>query len=147
MWYDCCITFYLFLILFSDILYLNKQRLDAVEELNKTNREKQLLLEKIEQLEVEKQAGIGKGGSILNLSIFIIEELNEVLNSISLFSLLDLQLRISCNLTFVWCITVNRIIYIGITSTLKLLAKQRERWFSFENIASSLAWSIIICVV
>lgn len=82
-------------------MYLNKQRLDAVEELNKTNREKQLLLEKIEQLEVEKQAGIGKGGSPLNLSIFIIEELNEVLNSISLFSLLDLQLRISCNLTFV----------------------------------------------
>lgn len=147
MWYDdCCITFYLFLILFSDILYLNKQRLDAVEELNKTNREKQLLLEKIEQLEVEKQAGLGKGGSILNLSIFIIEELNEVLNSISLFSLLDLQLRISCNLRFVWCITVNRIIYIGITSTLKLLAKQSDR-FSFENIASSLAWSIIICVV
>ncbi|KAH9712533.1 glyco-transf 5 domain-containing protein [Citrus sinensis] len=64
-----------------NILYLNKQRLDAVEELNKTNREKQLLLEKIEQLEVEKQAGLGKGGSILNLSIFIIEELNEVLNS------------------------------------------------------------------
>ncbi|KAH9712531.1 glyco-transf 5 domain-containing protein [Citrus sinensis] len=49
-----------------NILYLNKQRLDAVEELNKTNREKQLLLEKIEQLEVEKQAGLGKG----NLSIF-----------------------------------------------------------------------------
>lgn len=93
--------FYLFLILSSDILYLNKQRLDAVEELNKTNREKQLLLEKIEQLEVEKQAGLGKGGSLLNLSIFIIEELNEVLNSISLFSLLVLQLRISCNLTFV----------------------------------------------
>ncbi|KAH9664155.1 glyco-transf 5 domain-containing protein [Citrus sinensis] len=44
-----------------NILYLNKQRLDAVEELNKTNREKQLLLEKIEQLEVEKQAGLGKG--------------------------------------------------------------------------------------
>lgn len=66
-----------------NILYLNKQRLDAVEELNKTNREKQLLLEKIEQLEVEKQAGLGKGGSILNLSIFIIEELNEVIYQFS----------------------------------------------------------------
>lgn len=87
--------------LFSDILYLNKQRLAAVEELNKTNREKQLLLDKIEQLEVEKQALMGKGGSILNLTIFIIEELNVVLYSISLFSILDLQLCVSCNLTFV----------------------------------------------
>ncbi|XP_030974392.1 glycogen synthase isoform X4 [Quercus lobata] len=44
----------------QNILYLNKQRLVAVEELNKANREKQLLLDRIERLEVEKQAGVGK---------------------------------------------------------------------------------------
>lgn len=55
--------------LFSDILYLNKQRLLAIEELNEANSEKQFLLGKIEQLEAEKQAGLGQGGSTLNLSI------------------------------------------------------------------------------
>ena len=44
----------------QNILYLNKQRLVAVEELNKANREKQLLLDRIERLEAEKQAGVGK---------------------------------------------------------------------------------------
>lgn len=44
----------------QNILYLNKQRLMAVEALNKANREKQLLLDRIEQLEAEKQAGVGK---------------------------------------------------------------------------------------
>ncbi|KAK7834288.1 putative starch synthase 4 [Quercus suber] len=44
----------------QNILYLNKQRLVAVEELNKANREKQLLLDRIERLEVEKQAGVGE---------------------------------------------------------------------------------------
>lgn len=48
---------------YSDILYLNKQRLVAVEELNKANGEKQLLLDRIERLEAEKQAGVGKGNS------------------------------------------------------------------------------------
>ena len=38
-----------FVIVYSDILYLNKQRLLAVEELNKANQEKELLLDKIEQ--------------------------------------------------------------------------------------------------
>ncbi|KAJ7953465.1 Starch synthase, chloroplastic/amyloplastic [Quillaja saponaria] len=44
----------------QNILYLNKQRLLAVEELSKSNREKQLLLNKIKKLEAEKQAGAGK---------------------------------------------------------------------------------------
>ena len=44
----------------QNILYLNKQRLVAVEELNKANREKQLLLDRIERLEAEKQAGVGE---------------------------------------------------------------------------------------
>lgn len=45
----------------SDILFLNKQRLKAVEELNKTNKERELLLEKIDLLESEKQASSRKG--------------------------------------------------------------------------------------
>ena len=40
-----------------DILYLNKLRLVAVEELNKANREKQLLLDKIQQLEAVNKLG------------------------------------------------------------------------------------------
>ncbi|XP_077219550.1 UDP-Glycosyltransferase superfamily protein [Tasmannia lanceolata] len=51
--------------LFNDaqrnILYLNKQRLMAVEELNKIQSEKQMLLARIEQLEGEKQANVVKG--------------------------------------------------------------------------------------
>ncbi|XP_059435939.1 probable starch synthase 4, chloroplastic/amyloplastic isoform X1 [Corylus avellana] len=43
-----------------NILYLNKQRLMAIEELNKANREKQLLVARIKHLEAEKQAGVGK---------------------------------------------------------------------------------------
>ncbi|XP_031385466.1 probable starch synthase 4, chloroplastic/amyloplastic isoform X2 [Punica granatum] len=49
----------------SDILYLNKQRIKALEELDRAYREKQLLLDKIEQLEAKKQAGVGRD----NLSI------------------------------------------------------------------------------
>lgn len=45
----------------SDILYLNKQRVNAVDELNKAKREKQLLLNKIEQLEKENKRISGKG--------------------------------------------------------------------------------------
>lgn len=41
-----------------DILYLNKLRLLAVEELNKANREKQLLLDKIQQLEAVNKLGL-----------------------------------------------------------------------------------------
>ncbi|KHN04886.1 Glycogen synthase [Glycine soja] len=44
----------------QNILYLNKQRLGAIEKLDKTNREKQSLLSKIKKLEAEKQAGAGK---------------------------------------------------------------------------------------
>lgn len=40
---------------YIDILHLNQHRLKAVEDLNKTNSEKQLLVDKIEQLELEKQ--------------------------------------------------------------------------------------------
>ncbi|KAL2348961.1 hypothetical protein Fmac_002961 [Flemingia macrophylla] len=43
-----------------NILYLNKQRLVAIEELDKTNREKQSLLNKVKKLEAEKQAVAGK---------------------------------------------------------------------------------------
>lgn len=46
---------------YADILYLNKQRLAAIEELNKANREKQSLLKRIEKLEAEKNAVAGKG--------------------------------------------------------------------------------------
>jgi len=40
---------------------LNQQRLGAIEELEKINREKHSLLHKIKKLEAEKQAGAGKG--------------------------------------------------------------------------------------
>lgn len=38
-------------------MHLNKQRLVALEELKKAQREKQLLLERLEQLEAGSQAG------------------------------------------------------------------------------------------
>ncbi|XP_014521359.1 probable starch synthase 4, chloroplastic/amyloplastic isoform X2 [Vigna radiata var. radiata] len=44
----------------QNILYLNDQRLGAIEELEKTNREKDSLLKKIKKLEAEKQTGAGK---------------------------------------------------------------------------------------
>ncbi|KAF7829238.1 putative starch synthase 4, chloroplastic/amyloplastic isoform X1 [Senna tora] len=50
----------------QNILYLNKQRLEAIEQLNKGNREKQSLLNRIEKLEEEKHAGAGKD----KLSVF-----------------------------------------------------------------------------
>ncbi|GMN34133.1 hypothetical protein TIFTF001_004518 [Ficus carica] len=40
----------------QNILYLNKQRLKAVEKLNRKNEENRFLLDKIEQLEAENQA-------------------------------------------------------------------------------------------
>lgn len=46
---------------YSDILSLDKQRALAVEELNKAISEKKLLLERIEELEIEKQAMARKG--------------------------------------------------------------------------------------
>ncbi|OWM66155.1 hypothetical protein CDL15_Pgr013372 [Punica granatum] len=49
----------------QNVLYLNKQRIKALEELDRAYREKQLLLDKIEQLEAKKQAGVGRD----NLSI------------------------------------------------------------------------------
>ncbi|XVF17434.1 hypothetical protein REPUB_Repub10bG0121900 [Reevesia pubescens] len=44
----------------QNILFLNKQRLKAVEDLNEANREKQLLLDKIEQMEKENRKADGK---------------------------------------------------------------------------------------
>jgi hypothetical protein len=44
----------------ADILYLNNQRLGAIEELNKTKKEKQSLLDKIKKLEAEKHETPGK---------------------------------------------------------------------------------------
>ena len=37
----------------------------AIEELNKSNREKQLLVARIKHLEAEKQAGVGKGKKVM----------------------------------------------------------------------------------
>lgn len=54
-------VFWFFFWWYSDILYLNKQRLMAIEELNRANREKQLLVARIKHLEAVKQAGVGKG--------------------------------------------------------------------------------------
>lgn len=56
--------------LHADILYLNNQRLVAIEELNKTNKENQLLLNKIKKLEVEKQADAGKGNQLHHIICF-----------------------------------------------------------------------------
>lgn len=56
--------------LLSDILYLNKQRIRALEELDRANREKQLLLDQIEQLEVKKQAGGGRGTTFVGFLPF-----------------------------------------------------------------------------
>lgn len=50
---------------FADILFLNNQRRTAIEELNKTNRENESLLNKIKKLEAEKQASAGTGDSIM----------------------------------------------------------------------------------
>nr|XP_027193345.1 probable starch synthase 4, chloroplastic/amyloplastic isoform X3 [Cicer arietinum] len=44
----------------QNILYLNNQRLSAIEELHKSKKEKQSLLDKIKKLEGEKQGGAGK---------------------------------------------------------------------------------------
>ncbi|XVE86918.1 hypothetical protein DITRI_Ditri18aG0074200 [Diplodiscus trichospermus] len=44
----------------QNILYLNKQRLKAVEELNEAKREKELLVDKIEQLEKENRRAGGR---------------------------------------------------------------------------------------
>ena len=49
----------IFFLFYADILYLNNQRLGAIEELNKTNKEKQFLFDKIRKLEAEKE-GTGK---------------------------------------------------------------------------------------
>jgi hypothetical protein len=40
----------------ADMLYLNKQRLIAIEELQKAERDRELLLTKVSQLESEVQA-------------------------------------------------------------------------------------------
>lgn len=58
--------------MYADILYLNKQRLAAIEELNKANREKQLLLNRIEKLEAEKHAAAGTG-DIMTALLYLIQ--------------------------------------------------------------------------
>lgn len=50
----------IFFLFYADILYLNNQRLGAIEELNKTNKEKQFLFDKIRKLEAEKKEGTGE---------------------------------------------------------------------------------------
>ncbi|XP_057491634.1 probable starch synthase 4, chloroplastic/amyloplastic isoform X2 [Actinidia eriantha] len=47
----------------QNILYLNKQRMMALEELDEMKKEKKMLLNKIEQLEMKKQPSFGKGFS------------------------------------------------------------------------------------
>ncbi|XP_042508713.1 probable starch synthase 4, chloroplastic/amyloplastic isoform X1 [Macadamia integrifolia] len=56
----------------QNIIYLNKQRLAAVEELNKAQKEKRVLMDRIEQLELGTQATIAKGAlpKSTKLSIF-----------------------------------------------------------------------------
>ena len=47
-----------------DILYLNKQRLTAIEELSNAKKEIETLLEKVENLELQKGADNRKGDSL-----------------------------------------------------------------------------------
>lgn len=49
----------------SDILYLNKQRLLAMEELERVKNERSSLLDRIEQLEMKKEATSRKGSQLL----------------------------------------------------------------------------------
>lgn len=65
-WY-IMLALYLFFCTVLDILYLNKQRLWAVEELNRRSREKEILIDKLEQLEAEKQSLDVKGATKLRL--------------------------------------------------------------------------------
>lgn len=55
----------------SDIMFLNNQRMVAMEELDKMKRENEILLDRIEQLEMKKQNSCGKGGWTLN-SFFLV---------------------------------------------------------------------------
>lgn len=55
----------------SDIMFLNKQRMVAMEELDKMNWENKFLLDRIEQLEMKKQPSCAKGGWTLN-SLFLV---------------------------------------------------------------------------
>ncbi|RVX23972.1 putative starch synthase 4, chloroplastic/amyloplastic [Vitis vinifera] len=57
-----------------NILYLNKQRLMAVEELKKAKTEKEMLLDRIQKLEEENQADAGKGDrcAVMHFLQFII---------------------------------------------------------------------------
>ncbi|KAK4771887.1 hypothetical protein SAY86_013662 [Trapa natans] len=52
----------------QNILYLNKQRIKALEELDRANRENQLLLDRIDQLEVKNQGGDGRGNAVVTKS-------------------------------------------------------------------------------
>jgi hypothetical protein len=57
------LSFALYIVFFlfhADILYLNNQRLSAIEELNKTKKEKQSLFNKINKMEAKKHETAGK---------------------------------------------------------------------------------------
>lgn len=58
---DCC----------SDILHLNKQRLLAMEELERVKNERNSLLDRMEQLEMEKPATAARKGSCTSICCFI----------------------------------------------------------------------------
>ncbi|KAK3211075.1 hypothetical protein Dsin_015781 [Dipteronia sinensis] len=89
----------------QNILYLNRQRLRAVEELNKANQEKQLLLDKIQQFEAENHGGSGKGASTFDLSCSIVESIylinwSSLILFILVFFILNIEHVISCFLMF-----------------------------------------------
>lgn len=55
--------------MYLDILFLNKQRVAAVEELEKLKKERYELLERINQLEEESQIVIKKGSVFLQVML------------------------------------------------------------------------------
>jgi hypothetical protein len=59
----------LFANVFVDILYLNKQRLMALEELNKAKKEIETLRQRIEKLEAGKHETTGRGDFVVSLKL------------------------------------------------------------------------------
>lgn len=67
----------------SDILYLNKQRLLAMEELEMVRNERSSLLDRIEQLEIKKQTTSRKGSQLLvKILKFAVSELASIMLSL-----------------------------------------------------------------
>lgn len=61
-----------------DILYLNKQRIMTMEELDRVKREKSSLLDQIEQLERTKLINTRKGsGTILAIFLYLLQDQSE----------------------------------------------------------------------